>query len=103
MQECLSFFGELTEAQQRQAVSEMKRRITPSIRNPSAFFTMIMGEVENGSKDTSSLALSRSAAKSPPVPAASEGRLTMQRLISDAVFLDDLLPVGSSPCSCPRI
>ena len=98
MQECLTYFGQLTEAQQLQAVSEFERRLTPGNRNLSAFLVTIMGEVESGSSNTSSLAPTRSAAASPPVPATSKGRLNMQRLIADALFLDDLLPVRSSCC-----
>ncbi|CAL5228192.1 g11277 [Coccomyxa viridis] len=90
-EECLTHFGHLTEAQQLEAASEFERRLPGNIRNPSAFLVKIMANVKSAN-NISAPTPARSAARSPPMPAISNGRLIMQRLISNAGFLDDLPP-----------
>ena len=100
MQKCLTYFGKLTDAQQLQAASQLQRRITPAIRNPSAFLTKIIATVES----TSSISGTTSAispAKSPSTPARPKSRLNAHH-ISGPLILDNLSPVGTGPCSSDR-
>lgn len=47
MQKCLSFFGELTEAQQVAAARIFRKRLNSSIRNPTAIMTCIAADVQS--------------------------------------------------------
>ena len=93
VQDSLSYFEQLTEAQQLQAAKELKRRLTPSTRNPSALLTSIVADVQSSSSH--SRPTPTAPPQSPPAPATSAGRLSMQRFTIEALFLDNLSPVGS--------
>ncbi|CAL5228198.1 g11283 [Coccomyxa viridis] len=86
---CLTFFGQLTEAQQLQAANELKQRLTPAIRNPSAFLTKIIADVLSGSI-TGRPTPPSPPQRSPPVPAISKDNLSMQGFTIE--FLDYLSP-----------
>ena len=96
MQNCLTFFGQLTEAQQLQAANELKQRLTPAIRNPSAFLTKIIADVLSGSI-TGRPTPPSPPQRSPPVPAISKDNLSMQGFTIE--FLDYLSPVWQPPLS----
>ena len=97
MQKCLAYFKELPEAEQLLAANAFKRRVSRETQNPSALLTSIVAHVQRANSSGGSQGIG-SAADLPPMPATSKARLNMQRLISDAIFLDDLSPVESRHC-----
>ena len=94
MQECLTYFGELTESEKLQAAGMFKHRVNKDVKNPSALLVRLAANVQSASK-SSSLKLS---GKSPYMPGKPKTCLSAQRF-SDTLFLYNLSPVSTVPMS----
>ena len=94
MQGCLSYFGELTEAQQLQAAYMFKYRINKDIKHPSALLTSVAASVQSASK-SSGLKRPTPSATNPYMPGKPKNSVLAQTF---SLFLDDLSPVSSGPC-----
>lgn len=92
MQECLSYFGELTESQQLQAAGMFKHRVNKDVKNPSALLTRLAANVQNASKISG---LKHPTPSANYIPAKPGSYLNAQRF-SDTLFLYNLSAVGTS-------
>ena len=95
MQECLSYFGELTESQQLQAAAMFQYRVNRDVKNPSSLLTRLIAKVQSASRG-SGLKRPTPTAKSPYMPGRPGTCLNAQRF-SDTLFLYNLSAVGIKP------